>query len=295
MKSEKSILIVFLLNFVFSVFELIGGIITGSVAIISDCVHDIGDALSVGVSYAFEKKSKRQPDEKYTYGYLRYSLLGSFIVTAVLLSGSITVIVSSVRRLFQPVEIDYNGMLIFAFVGVFVNLLAAFFLHGKESLNIRAIRLHMLEDVLGWVVVLIGAVFMRFTGLSFIDPLMSIGVSVFIFISAAKSLKQIMYIFLEKVPENLCTEKIKERLFEIEGIKDIHHFHLRSLDGSINHASMHIVTDENPALIKQKIRKELYEQGIIHTVIEFEASSEACLSKECDINKRCDCCHGHNH
>lgn len=294
MKSEKGILIVFLLNLIFSIFELVGGLVTGSVAIISDCVHDIGDALGIGISYFFEKKSKRQPDEKYTYGYLRYSLLGSFVITALLITGSAAVIINSVKRLFNPVEINYDGMLIFAFAGVCVNLLAFFFVHGGHSLNTRAVRLHMLEDVLGWVVVLVGAVFMKFTDLSFVDPLMSIGVSAFIFTSAVKSLKQVLCIFLERVPKGLCVEHIKDSLCAIEGVRDVHHFHLRSLDGRINHASVHIVTDGNTAAIKEKVRNCLGEYGISHSVIETESVGEVCNSKKCLINtKRKTDCHHH--
>lgn len=294
MKSEKGIMVAFLLNFFFSIFEFVGGLVTGSVAIISDCVHDLGDALGIGISYFFEKKSKKEPDEKYTYGYLRYSLLGSFVIMALLITGSAAVIINSVKRLFNPVEINYDGMLIFAFAGVCVNLLAFFFVHGGHSLNTRAVRLHMLEDVLGWVVVLVGAVFMKFTDLSFVDPLMSIGVSAFIFTSAVKSLRQLLYIFLEKVPEGLCVQHITESLRGIDGVKDVHHFHLRSLDGNIHHASMYIVTDENPAVIKEKIRKELEKYGISHSVIETESVGEVCNSKKCLINtKRKTDCHHH--
>lgn len=149
MKTEKNILIAFILNLAFSLFEFVGGLFTGSVAIISDAVHDLGDAASIGISYFLEKKSKKQPDEEYTYGYARYSVIGSVITTLILLFGSALVIYNAASRIISPAEINYDGMIIFAVVGVCVNLGAALFTHGGDSLNQKAVNLHMLEDVLG--------------------------------------------------------------------------------------------------------------------------------------------------
>ena len=109
MKTEKNILIAFILNLAFSIFEFAGGIFTGSVAIISDAVHDIGDAVSIGISYFFEKKSKKQPDEKYTYGYARYSIIGSVITTLILLFGSVMVIFNAIKDAFPKAEIVDAG------------------------------------------------------------------------------------------------------------------------------------------------------------------------------------------
>ena len=155
MKSQKNILIAFILNLSFSIFEFIGGIFTGSFAIASDSLHDLGDAAGIGLSYFMEKKSNRQPDDKYTYGYRRYSVMGSIITTFILLAGSVAIIYNSILRILSPVEINYNGMIILAIIGTIVNLAAAFFTKDGESLNQKAVNLHMLEDVLGWAVVLI--------------------------------------------------------------------------------------------------------------------------------------------
>ena len=189
MKTEKNILIAFILNLGFSIFEFFGGIFTGSVAIVSDAVHDIGDAASIGTSYILEKKSKKQPDAEYTYGYARYSVMGSVITTLILLVGSAAVIWGAVGRMINPVEINYNGMIIFAIIGVIVNLGAAFVTREGDSLNQKAVNLHMLEDVLGWIVVLVGAIVMKFSDFVIIDPILSIGAAVFILINAIKNLK----------------------------------------------------------------------------------------------------------
>ena len=127
MKTEKNILIAFVLNISFSIFELIGGIFTNSISIMSDAIHDFGDALSIGISLILEKISKKKPDEKYTYGYARYSVLGALITTIVLTVGSIFVILGGINRILNPVTINYNGMIIFAIFGVVINFLAAYF------------------------------------------------------------------------------------------------------------------------------------------------------------------------
>ena len=284
MKTEKNILFAFIINLTFSIFEFIGGIFTGSVAIISDAVHDIGDATSIGVSYFLEKKSKKQPDEKYTYGYARYSVIGSVITTLILLFGSAMVIYNAVLRIINPTEINYNGMLIFAIIGVCVNFGAALITRKGDSLNQEAVNLHMHEDVLGWIVVLIGAIVMSFTDITIIDPLMSIGVAIFILINAIKNLGKVLELFLEKTPRNLSISELREHIQKIDGVIDVHHIHVWSIDGYNNYATMHIVTNDNARNIKSKIRDELKEHSIGHVTLELEAENEHCHEKRCHVD-----------
>lgn len=294
MKTEKNILIAFLLNLGFSVFEFFGGFFTGSVAILSDALHDLGDAISIGISWYFERLSKKQPDKKYTYGYKRYSVLGGLITTTVLIVGSLIVIFNAISRVFNPVSINYNGMIIFALIGAGVNLCAAFFTKDGDSLNQKAVNLHMLEDVLGWLVVLAGAVIMRFTDIKIIDPILSLVVAVFILINSIKNLKEITGVFLEKTPESLNVDKIKEHLLEVKGVKDVHHIHLWSIDGENNYITMHIVCDDDFAKTKALVKEELTEFGISHSTLEMENEEEACQDKECKIKEN-HCGHHHHH
>lgn len=295
MNTEKNILIAFILNLAFSVFEFVGSFFTGSVAIVSDAVHDLGDALSIGMSYFLEKKSKRQPDEKYTYGYARFSILGSIITTAILLVGSAVVIYNAVHRIFNPAQINYDGMIIFAVIGVCVNFVAAIITRKGDSLNQKAVNLHMLEDVLGWIVVLVGAVVMKFTDISVIDPLMSIGVALFIFINAFKNLKDAMGLFLEKTPQGIDVAEIKEHLLEIEGVVDLHHVHIWSLDGQSNYATMHIVAERIDEEIKSEVREELKHHGIGHVTLELEGVDEHCGEETCHVDFHSHGHHGHHH
>ena len=283
MKTQKNIMIAFVLNLAFSVIEYVGGILTGSVAILSDSVHDFGDALSIGISYLLEKKSGQQPDDTYTYGYKRFSVLGGVVTITILIVGSILVIVSAVRRIISPVDIHYNGMILLALAGCILNLLAAWFTREGDSINQKAVNLHMLEDVLGWVVVLLGAVIMRFTDISIIDPIMSLAVSLFILVSALKELKRILYLFLEKTPEGITVKEVQEQLTGIDGVLGVHHIHIWSMDGYNKYATMHVVTDEDPRHIKHLVREALHELDIRHVTIELEKSDEDCCDTSCRI------------
>ena len=295
MKTEKKILLAFILNLAFSVFELFGGVFTGSVAILSDSVHDLGDSISIGISYFLEKKSKKKPDDIYTYGYARYSVIGSVITTLILLFGSVTVIYNAILRMIEPKDINYNGMIIFAVVGVCVNFGAALFTREGNSLNQKAVNLHMLEDVLGWVVVLIGAIVMRFTDFVIIDPILSVCVAVFIFVSAIKNLKAALDLFLEKTPNGIDATEIKKHISELEGVVDVHHIHIWSIDGQNNCATMHVVTTAEAEIIKDKIRNELSEHGIKHVTIETESEGEHCHYQDCIIEHAEGGGHHHHH
>ena len=294
-KTEKNILIAFILNITFSIFEFLGGLFTNSVAILSDSLHDIGDATSIGISYFLEKKSKQKPNEKYTYGYLRYSILGAFITTTILAVGSTIVIIESIKRIINPVEVNYSGMIIFAIVGVIVNLIASIVTKEGDSLNQKSVNLHMFEDVLGWIVVLIGSILMKYTNITILDPIMSIGVALFIFVTSIRNLKEILDLFLEKTPKNIDINKLKKHLNEIKGIEDIHHVHVWSMDNINNYATLHIVTNSKKVKeLKHKIREEMNEHGINHVTIEIENDKEICDDESCNIKEETKIHHHHH-
>lgn len=267
MKTEKNILIAFVLNIVFSVFELFGGMTTGSIALISDAVHDFGDGISIGVSWFLEKKSRRKPDEKFTFGYGRYSVVGSALVSLLLLLSSLFVAYNAVCRVIEPREINYNMMIPLAVVGVCVNFTAAYVTHGGGSLNQKAVNLHMLEDVFGWLVVLFGAIVMKVTGFALLDPILSIGISVFIFVQAWKNLRETLDVFLEKVPKGVDLNEVKGNILAIEGVSVVSGLRIWSLDGQHHAAAVRITTN---GMIKECVRETLQKYGIEDVIIEMD-------------------------
>lgn len=295
MKTQRNIFIAFMLNLAFSLFEFFGGIYTGSVAIISDALHDMADAAGIGVSWFLERKSKLQPDEKYTYGYGRYSVMGGAITMLILFAGSVGVIVNAARRLPEPTPINYDGMIVFAIVGVVVNLIAALVTREGDSLNQKAVNLHMLEDVLGWAVVLAGAVVMRFTDLAILDPIMSLGVAAFILANAVRGLKEAVDVFLEKAPGGADTSRIKQELCQIDGVLDVHHIHIWTMNGRDRLATMHVVAKGEPHCIKAAVREQLHGLGIGHVTLELETEGEYCDEPHCHIGHGADAGHCHHH
>ena len=202
MENTRKLLIAFVLNVLFSIIEFVGGLFTGSISILSDAVHDFGDAISIGLSYFMERISTKKPNAVYTYGYRRYSILGGLITILILIVGSIFMFVNSIQRLLEPVTINGDGMVALAIVGLIINIAGSMVVHGN-SINQKAVSLHLLEDVLGWAVVLIGAIVIKFTEWYWIDPVLSIVVSIIIVIHAIKALVEIVNIFLIKTrPQN---------------------------------------------------------------------------------------------
>ena len=295
MKTKRKIFIAFILNLLFSIFELIGGFLTGSIAITSDAVHDFGDATSIGLSYIFEKISNKKPNEKYTYGYVRFSVLGGLLTILILLISSIVVIYNAVLRIINPITINNNGMLIFALIGLIVNSVAVYFTHGGKSINQKAVNLHMLEDVFGWLAVLIGAIIIKFTNFYIIDPILSIVVALFIIVNSIKNLMQIIDIFLIKTPKNVNINKLIEQIKNVDNVIDVHHIHIWTLDGENNCATLHVVTKKIDLDIKEKVKHILKENNITHTTIEMENKLENCEEKTCEITLEHDLEHHHHH
>lgn len=294
MKTDKNILIAFLLNLSFSIFEFFGGIFTGSVAISSDALHDLGDALSIGLSYILEKISKKKANKKYTYGYIKYSIIGSIITTTILLVGGVLVIYNSVIRIFNPMSINYNGMLIFALIGMIVNIVASYYTKDGDSLNQKSVNLHMLEDVLGWIVVLVASIIMKYTNINIIDPILSIIVSLYIVYNAQKNMKEVLNIFLEKTPKNIDIDQVEEKVLKVKGVLGIHHIHARSIDGYTNFATLHVIVKKYNSNIKHEVKEELEKLGICHSTIELEEENEKCHEELCEMDNK-KIIHNHHH
>ena len=291
--SEKTFLGL-IVNFIFSIFEFFAGGITGSVAIMSDAIHDLGDAFSLGFSIYYGRKSKHAPDKKFTYGYSRFSVLGVFVTTVILVVGACFMILLSILRIISPSEINLSMMLILSIVGFIINLFAAFRTeNGRfnvlKAIEQRSVNGIILEDVIGWFIVIVGTIVMMWTGWIWLDPLMSIAISIYLIGTSFASFKKILDLFLEKVPEGESVDIVRYQVLAIPHVKDVHQIHLWSMDGEKLCATMHVVVDgkvvdgvliensvDNPMNIKKEIRKQLSSTGIKEVTLEIETEAERC-------------------
>lgn len=279
-----NIKVAFWLNTGFAILELIGGLYTNSVAILSDSLHDFGDSLSLGLSYYFQKKSVKQRDDSFSYGYKRFSLLGAFINSIVLLVGSIFIIQEVIGRLIHPEPSDAKGMLFFALIGVGVNAAAMLRLRKGTTINERVVSLHFIEDILGWIAVLVGSIVMMFFDVPLLDPILSLAITSFILFNVYKNLKSAFIIILQGVPENINLHEIRKKLLALNGVKDVHDLRVWTMDGLYNVLTLHVVTNEQSLqqsdLLKKEVRHELQHLNVAHTTIEMETSDHHCEMKD---------------
>lgn len=280
-KSTKNLKIAFFLNLSFTIIEFVGGLITGSLAILSDALHDLGDSFSIGLSWYFQNLSERKKDKNFSYGYKRFSLLGAIINAIVLLIGSVLIISEAVPYITNPNEVDEQGMLYIAIFGVIVNGAAVIRLRKGSSINERVISLHLLEDVLGWVAVLIGSLLIMYFDWYFIDPLLSVLIALFIIYNVFVNLKKSFQIILQATPKDIDLDQVHKKLKEIPEITDVHDCHIWSMDGEYHVLSAHLVLDQEYSLmevanIKGKAKAALHELDIDHATLEFEGEGEQC-------------------
>ncbi len=280
-KASEWIWIAFVLNLAFAAIEFIWGAITNSIAIISDSIHDLWDSMAIGLAYFFEKLSRKKANEKYNYGYARYSILWALITVLILVVGSFFIMKNAIIRFNEPKEINSIWMLILAVIWLGVNWFAAWKTAKWEWLNERAITLHLLEDVFWWAAVLIWAILIYFFHRNFVDSILSIWICIFILFNAFILMKKIIDIFLEKTPEWISYDKIIKQIKKIDWIQDAHHMHVWTLNGERNYLTIHALIDKQLKTkdiinLKKDMKELLKKEWIDHSVIEFEWEEEKC-------------------
>ena len=278
---EDNIKLAFFLNFGFAIAEIIGGYLTNSIAIMADALHDLGDSVTLAISWRLEKLSEKGGDEKYSYGYKRFSLLSALVGAFILIAGSIIVITEAIRRLQNPQPTDARGMLVFAIFGIAINGFAAFRAGRGKNLNSRMIYLHLLEDAMGWAAVLIVSLVLLVKEIYILDPILSLLVSGFVLFNVGKNIKKTINLFLQGVPESIRIPEIEAELLKMEKVKDLHHTHIWSLDGEHHVLTTHIVLSldskkEDIRRIKDRIRKLTEQYDLAHTTVEFEYLDDDC-------------------
>jgi cobalt-zinc-cadmium efflux system protein len=282
----RTIGIVVILNLVFAAIEVIGSRITGSVAILSNAIHDLGDGASLAIALLLEIAATQKSSLTYSYGMRRLSLLSSLILALGLVIGSGMVLWTAIPRLFQPTQPETSGMVVLAVLGICANGLGAWLLARGETLNQRVISWHLVEDLLGWVVTLVAAVVMMFGDFAIIDPIISILFTLFILIGVLRSLRAIIRLFLQGAPQNVVLKDFLNAVKSVAGVVDTHDSHLWSLDGEMHVLTLHVVirshsTFDDATRIKQEIKALAQKSGKIHTTIEIEQEDEACPDENC--------------
>lgn len=276
----KALRAAFFINLAFTLVEVAGGWWTGSIAVLTDAFHDAGDCLVLGTAWYLQRVAMKGRDAHYSYGYGRYSMLGGWLTSVVLIAGAAVMLSVSISKLAAPPLPYANGMMLIAVFGLLMNGFAAWKLHGGATLNERGAYLHLLEDVLGWAAVLIGAILIHFTGWSVIDPLLSMAISLFIGFNAVRTLRKGTGILMQEIPEGLDLAAVRSELLAIPHVSDLHDQHTWTLDGSFIIHTVHlVVTDVGIAeakALKTRAREVLHRLGIHHATIELEWADEQC-------------------
>jgi len=283
---EKRVGFVAFLNIAFTILEIIGGIWTNSLAIISDALHDFGDSVALLISWLFEREAKRSPDTSRTFGYQRLSLFSAFFSAAILIGGSIVIVLETIPRLFNPELVNATGMVGFSIIGITLNGAGFFLLKRGESLNEKVLSWHLLEDVLGWIGILVGGLVIYFWKIYIIDPLITIGLTVFILYNVTRNLREAFNILLQGVPNHINLEAVKKDVRSIKGVLGMHDIHIWSLEGETDVLTAHIVLDnktlrENADETKDLIKETLLNHHIEHSTIELE-SKYHCTGMVCE-------------
>lgn len=281
---EKNVGFAAALNIIFTVIELIGGFLTNSLALIADALHDFADSFALIIAWYAEKKAKKPATSKMTFGYRRLSLLSAMFTIVVLVTGSLFVLTQAIPRLISPEPVNAEGMVLIAVIGVTINGLGFFRLKKGISQSEKVLSWHLLEDILGWVVLLTGSIIMKFWNKPVIDPIMTIGFTVFVLWGVSKNAKEVLNLLLEGVPEYIDIDKIKKSILSVEGVKMVHDLHVWSLEGETDLLTTHVVVEDKylqtPDKMRQAIKSKLEEHHIEHSTLELE-SEGLCSGKEC--------------
>lgn len=274
MKAKYTVWIAFFLNLSYAIVEFIAGGIFGSSAVLADSVHDLGDAIAIGISAFLETISNQEEDRQYTLGYKRFSLLGALVTAVILITGSILVILENITKLFNPQPVNEEGILWLGIIAVSINLLASLVVRKGKTKNESILSLHFVEDTLGWLTVILMAIILKFTDWYILDPLLSLVISIFILTKAISRFWSALKIFLDAVPEGVETGDLEKDLEALINVKSVNQLSIWSMDGLENNAIIHLCLEDWEQMMetKNQVRQLLEERGIQNITIEVDAS-----------------------
>lgn len=275
--ASKRIGAALVLNLAFTVIELVGGLLTNSLAILSDALHDLGDTVSLVLAWQLARISSRRGDETFSYGYRRFSLLGAVVMSALLIAGGVIVAAEAIPRLFHPEATYAPGMLFLAIGGLAINGLAALRMRGGRSLNERIVTWHFVEDVLGWAAVLAASVVMWIWDVPWLDPFLSVLITLYVLWNVVRHLRETLVIFLQGIPASVKLDEVEQAIRATPGVAGVHHTHIWSQDGEHHVLTAHVVTHagavssfDEATRLRVRLKKQLARFGISHATLELE-------------------------
>jgi cobalt-zinc-cadmium efflux system protein len=281
----QNIKVALFLNLGFTIFEIIGGLLTNSVAILSDALHDFGDSVSLGLAWLLERFSERDSDNTFSYGYERFSAVGALINAVILIVGSVFILSAAIPRLADPQESSAPGMILVSIIGIGVNGAAVLRLKGDRSLNARMVAWHLLEDVLGWIAILVVGIVLVFFDIPALDPALSIILTAYVLVNVFRNLKETLAVFLQATPRGVDLEAVKGKFLGLDGVQSVHHVHVWSLDGDHHVLTAHLVVDDGATkddvmAIKCEAKLAVGDIHLEHITIEVEFETEDCVMRD---------------
>ena len=272
-KAGENLAFVFFMNLTFNIIVIIGALLTNSMAILSDFIHDLSDTISIAVAWFLERVSQRESSDNYSYGYQRFSILGAVITSVFVIFMAFVILSEAIPRLFAPEGVDAGGMMIISIIGLLFKSLSVYRLHKGETFNEKAIFFHQLGDIFEWVAILILSVVLMFwKGASYLDPFVSIGIAIWLIFNLGRNLIKSLQVLLQKTPDHFDVEEFKTSINAIEGVDAIDDFHVWSLDGidSVLTLKVSISNWESQEEIKKEIYAIASKYHIVDVTIEFE-------------------------
>ena len=296
MKTKYAVWVAFFLNLTYAIVEFIAGGIFGSSAVLADSVHDLGDAIAIGISAFLETISNREEDNQYTLGYKRFSLLGALVTAIILMTGSVLVILENVTKILNPQPVNDEGILWLGIIAITINVLASLVVGKGKTKNESILSLHFLEDTLGWLAVILMAIVLRFTNWYILDPLLSLVISFFILSKALPRFWSTLKIFLDAVPEGLDIEQVKNGLERLDNVASLNQLNLWTMDGLEKNAIVHLCLEdwEQMTETKNQVRQLLEERGVQNITIEVDSSQSNHAQHKRRV-RELEQKHGHHH
>jgi cobalt-zinc-cadmium efflux system protein len=288
-EGEVRLVLSIILNLIITIAQVIGGIISGSLALLSDALHNLSDTTSLGTSLIALRIARRRPDPKRTFGYRRAQIIGAFVNLVTLALIALYLIYEAIERLLDPQPIDGSIMLIVASIGLLANVFTAILLHrqSKASLNIRSAFIHIVMDAVSSVGVIIGGLVILYFGLFIVDALLTVAISIYILFHTYLLLRQTTRILMQSTPDGIDYESLMDNVRTVDGVQDVHHVHIWQLDENTINLEAHVVINkcdlEAMENIKDKVKQRIRDEfEINHSTLEFEfVRCDVCEDDNC--------------